>query len=1006
MKMRLFVLLFVLLCSISSVLAVDPLQIGCKGFAHSCLDPNDPANAGKTAEDYCYIITGGLIAGPNNPPHLNECCKYNHYSDSVAKKFGDCGTAIITPFIDISSWQAATMLSPQCDGIKADPCSPNGKCIRGFYGYVCQCNQPSPVVNPTSWPYGANCALDSCVNSTTGAKICVNGDCVAKGPGLFECHCRGDFRGRYCDIQDPCGANRGGCVHGQCVANTDPNTSQQSIKCICSENWRGVLCDDQVCGNFGCLNGGKCNSTRVGLTDVYNEVCICQSGFSGDKCETPDAGVVVVDTSVQDSGTIIEAFSNGVGFCYSFTTCLDPLAPANRTNYQQYCYNVVPTAFTKRECCPFSFFSNPAAPPGPYGATCNSVVGGVINPAVCIANPCLNGGTCTAGIFGYVCTCANGYRGPNCTLSACDHVLCHNGATCHSLVNNGFKCACRIGYSGTYCDAYDPCHDNRSCGKNGVCIGYVNGTYSCACDVGWHGVLNCNQGACQIGTCLNGGVCEVLADGITPVCHCPKGTATANCACKDATKSDCVIVERGSPPPNPQCSDYTSCLNPFSPVPNVKGLSGLTAADFCFVSPLNTIGYNCCPMSLFSSSISIAEAMGINTGDIGYAAHINGNADDILFCQFQALDQTRLTLPNTVTRYPCDKKPCQNGGICTDFNGFYTCQCLNGFTGQDCGQAIGCNIATTCEDLTQRDADPSKCFMNLINRTDCCLFGYWTSPGSATSCDSFVNPNAIAFNQWGAACSFLPCQNGGTCIPAYGMYTCKCKDGYFGHNCTQSYCDHAPCGVHAGTCKLVNTGYSCTCNAHNGWHLDPLHCNLLDTCWDTPCPDHSTCNQTAVGLAIDTPILNVNYECLYDHCYDNQCQNNATCVSNTTETDHASPHAYACRCKSGFYDPKCSKNICNPNPCIGANRTGTWVDTKCLVSPDGSTALCVCEDGYGGIDCSKGKSTDIVGAIVSNSNGAAISPLGIGMITMSVALFAGGSIACIYLYVQSRRTLK
>jgi len=42
----------------------------------------------------------------------------------------------------------------------------------------------------------------------------------------------------------------------------------------------------------------------------------------------------------------------------------------------------------------------------------------------CSPNPCLNGGSCTSyPAVGYICACATGYNGTNCSSRACLHTL-------------------------------------------------------------------------------------------------------------------------------------------------------------------------------------------------------------------------------------------------------------------------------------------------------------------------------------------------------------------------------------------------------------------------------------------------------------------------------------------------------------------------------------------------------------------------------------------------------
>jgi len=76
----------------------------------------------------------------------------------------------------------------------------------------------------------------------------------------------------------------------------------------------------------------------------------------------------------------------------------------------------------------------------------------------------------------------------------------------------------------------------------------------------------------------------------------------------------------------------------------------------------------------------------------------------------------------------CESNPCQNGGRCRDLDGSYTCNCLNGYTGDNC------------------ETDVNEC-----------------------------DPN--------------PCQNGAVCNDGVNSYTCSCAAGYEGVNCeTDKYC--------------------------------------------------------------------------------------------------------------------------------------------------------------------------------------------------------------------------
>ncbi len=85
----------------------------------------------------------------------------------------------------------------------------------------------------------------------------------------------------------------------------------------------------------------------------------------------------------------------------------------------------------------------------------------------------MNGGTCSAGANGgYVCTCPNCYSGTNCQsckfnqkkfkkktlkifmfwkVNPCCNNPCLNGGTCSAGANGGYVCTCPNCYSGTNC---------------------------------------------------------------------------------------------------------------------------------------------------------------------------------------------------------------------------------------------------------------------------------------------------------------------------------------------------------------------------------------------------------------------------------------------------------------------------------------------------------------------------------------------------------------------------
>ena len=103
------------------------------------------------------------------------------------------------------------------------------------------------------------------------------------------------------------------------------------------------------------------------------------------------------------------------------------------------------------------------------------------NPTICSTNLCLNGGTClSVPGGGFRCICRAGFTGARCdlpngnyvqintiydklsilgsatptpfTTTTCPANLCLNGGTCQSVPGSGYRCVCRVGFTGARCD--------------------------------------------------------------------------------------------------------------------------------------------------------------------------------------------------------------------------------------------------------------------------------------------------------------------------------------------------------------------------------------------------------------------------------------------------------------------------------------------------------------------------------------------------------------------------
>lgn len=124
---------------------------------------------------------------------------------------------------------------PFCKGIY-NYCQNGAKCINIDYDYRCQCTKDFT---------GKNCTenFDDC-----RGHICQNGARCIDGLGMYTCRCTKGYSGKYCGIpplQYPNYSQSGPCQHHDCQNNAvcHPQKGNKEYTCQCSSGFAGKKCE-------------------------------------------------------------------------------------------------------------------------------------------------------------------------------------------------------------------------------------------------------------------------------------------------------------------------------------------------------------------------------------------------------------------------------------------------------------------------------------------------------------------------------------------------------------------------------------------------------------------------------------------------------------------------------------------------------------------------------------------------------------------------------------------
>ncbi|NXD62089.1 CRUM1 protein, partial [Eolophus roseicapillus] len=253
----------------------------------------------------------------------------------------------------------------------------------------------------------------------------------------------------------------------------------------------------------------------------------------------------------------------------------------------------------------------------------------------------------------------------------------------------------------------------------------------------------------------------------------------------------------------------------------------------------------------------------------------------------------------------CASDPCQNGGLCNDHVGFYTCTCAPGYQGMQCEVDINECVSQPC-------LHNGTCH-DLVNsyRCDCSDTGF-----QGDHCEVDI-----------LECASEPCLNSATCVEGIKNYSCVCWPGYTGQHCEEDVdeCVTSPCH-NGGVCFERSNqayygtrpefpsnfsysqaaGFLCWCQPG----FAGVECAVnINECEEGPCKNGAVCED---GIADYTchcaPSQDgiiwggKNCSVKLTGCQTHDCQNEALCIP----TYQAESHGHLCQCQPGFYDATCS----------------------------------------------------------------------------------------------------
>lgn len=381
----------------------------------------------------------------------------------------------------------------------------------------------------------------------------------------------------------------------------------------------------------------------------------------------------------------------------------------------------------------------------------------------CHTQPCGPFSVCTNTVGSYRCDCEDGYVGapPLVQCKApCEDVKCGEHAFCKPDGQEAY-CICEDGWTFNPRDIAAGCIDidecdkvngpNGRCGANAICKN-TPGSFACECPRGYTG--NALSGCIDVDECAKPNAC-----GIGAVCRNAPGSFT--CECPDGTVPD--------PDPYTRCNEIVTCKIDS----DCPGNAICDKFKRC-LCPEPNIGNDCRRklfplylLRLLTKTFS-DPCESISCGPSQQCMLVNQEAKCICSSGYTA------TSTGCIDIDECLENPCQNGAVCKNEPGSFSCQCPGGTKGDP--YTNGCSKTAppfTCS-ATQPCPPGEQCITDEFLGTSVCICvqGYTRDQTSGkcrdiNECLELKGKPVCGLN---AICKNLP-----------GSYDCQCPAGFNGN---------------------------------------------------------------------------------------------------------------------------------------------------------------------------------------------------------------------------------